>query len=318
MTTILGITLPFFAVIVCGYLADRFGVLTAASRIGLNNFVFYFSLPVLLFSLMAHSDLSASFDWGFVGAYLLVSLVLFGAMAWLTPHWFGLSGPEAALHAVACVYGNVGYVGIPLVVIAFGHAASVPVIITLTLDLAVMIPVTILCIEAGRSSQKNVRAALARSFKALYTNPLVIAIVAGTVFNLLGFGLPKVAENFIKLLGAAAAPCALFALGSSLVGQPLRAAPLETASISLFKLVVHPALLWWVMFDVFHVDPLWGAAAVVGASMPVAATVFIMAQQYQCYVARSSTVTLISTALSLVTITVVISQLSQSGVLSGQ
>ena len=64
MTTILTVTLPFFAVIACGYLADRFGVLTAASRVGLNNFVFYFSLPVLLFSLMAHSDLSASFDWG--------------------------------------------------------------------------------------------------------------------------------------------------------------------------------------------------------------------------------------------------------------
>lgn len=315
LTTIWSVTLPFFAVIGCGYLAERFAVLNEASRVGLNNFVFYFSLPVLLFSLMAHSDLGTRFDWSFVGAYLLVSVSLYGLMWWCSPRLFGLNPAEAALHALACVYGNVGYVGIPLVVVAFGSAASVPVIVTLTIDLAVMIPLTILCIETGRGSQQRLLEVAGTSARALFTNPLVLAILGGAAFALLDLRLPQVADNFIKLLGAAAAPCALFALGSSLVGQPLRAAPAETASMCIFKLIVHPAVLWWVMFKVFDVDPLWGAAAVVGASMPVAATVFIMAQQYRSYVARSSTVILISTLLSLATISLVAAQFTQNGVL---
>lgn len=313
MTTILTVTLPFFAVIACGYLADRLGVLGAASRVGLNNFVFYFALPVLLFSLMASSDLGASFAWNFVGAYMLVSLSLFALTWWLSGRLFGLNGAESAIHAVACVYGNVGYVGIPLVVVVFGSAASIPVIIILTVDLAVMLPLTILCIEAAQGAQRRLLDVARQSVRALCVNPLVIAILSGTIVALLGIDLPVVVDNFIKLLGAAAAPCALFALGSSLVGQPLRAAPVETASTTFFKLLVHPALLWLVMFKLFSVDPLWGTAAVVGASMPVAATVFVMAQKYQCYVARSSTAILISTLLSLLTISVVISLLSESG-----
>ncbi len=309
---ILTVTIPFFAVIGCGYLADRMGVLGEHSRVGLNNFVFYFALPVLLFSLMARSDLGASFDWRFVGAYLLVSLILFGLTWWLSRKLFGLAADQSAMYAAACVYGNTGYVGIPLVVVAFGNAASVPLIICLTIDLAVMLPLTILCVEAGRGSGQRLLDVARQSARALCVNPLIIAIFGGTACSLSGVDLPVVVENFIHLLGASAAPCALFALGSSLVGQPLRAAPVETASISFFKLIVHPIVLWWVMFDVLSVDPLWASAAVVGASMPVAATVYVMAQQTHCYVARSSTAILISTLLSLLTISAAISYLAST------
>ena len=75
MLTILNVTIPFFAVIGCGFLSGRLGILGPAGRAGLNGFVFYFSLPVLLFSIMANSDFGEEFEWAFPLAWALVSLL---------------------------------------------------------------------------------------------------------------------------------------------------------------------------------------------------------------------------------------------------
>lgn len=302
MLTILSIIIPFFAVIACGYGAGRFSLLGDASRVGLNSFVFYFALPVLLFSLMARADIAARFDWMFVGAYLAVSVGLFVIMLAVARALFRLDIQEGAIFALSGVYGNVGYVGIPLVVVAFGHAASIPVIVCLTLDLAIMIPLAIVLIEAQQEGGVRLRQVFSKSVLVLVKNPLIVAITLGVVVSLSGVQLPDIAANFTTLLGVAAAPCALFALGLSLVGRPLTASLVEISFITVVKLTVHPLAVWFAMFHIFVVDPDWALAAVIASTMPVAATVFVVAQQYQTYVVRSSSAILVSTALSVVTI----------------
>ena len=146
--------------------------------------------------------------------------------------------------------------------------------------------------------------------RALAINPLIIAILAGTAMSLSGLPLPAVVHGFANLLGMAAAPCALFALGSSLYGQPMRGALAEVSVIALAKLIIHPLLVWFVMFELFEVDALWGFAAVLAASMPVAATVYVLAQQHETYVVRISTAIAVSTALSIITITAILAYLA--------
>ena len=141
MLTILNVTIPFFAVIGCGYLSERLGILGQASRTGLNRFVFYFALPALLFSIMSNARFDAGFEWQFLAAWSLVSIVLFLLFFAVARGLFGLSAADGTIHALGGVYGNTGYVGIPLVVVAFGPDASVPVILCLTIDLVLMIPI---------------------------------------------------------------------------------------------------------------------------------------------------------------------------------
>jgi len=312
MQTVLTITLPFFALIACGYLAGRAGIIGEASRAGLNNFVFYFALPVLLFSLMARSDLGL-FEWRFVIAYLSVSIGLFLVGLAAARMLFGLDAREGAIHSACGIYGNSGYVGVPLVVIAFGEQASVPVVLCLTMDLVVMMPFAVAVMEAAQGAGGHALEVPRRTAMQLAKNPLILAIVAGTAVSVAELPLPEILERFIDLLGAPAAPCALFVLGASLVGSPIAAGFGQVAAISLVKLVVHPIAVWIAMVDVFAVNPQWATSAVIASTMPVAVTVFVLAQQYRSYVVRCSTAVLVSTVLSVVTVSLFVAWFSAQG-----
>jgi predicted permease len=60
----------------------------------------------------------------------------------------------------------------------------------------------------------------------------------------------------------------------------------------------------------FDVDPLWATVAILGASLPVAANVFIVAKQYDTYVDRASSAILVSTIVSVVTVSALLTVLS--------
>ena len=136
----------------------------------------------------------------------------------------------------------------------------------------------------------------------LVRNPIIVAIFAGALFSATGLGLPTPIEAFTDLLGGAAGPCALFALGATLAGFPVSTGIAEISYMTVFKLLIHPAAIWLATTQIFDVDPLWASVAILGASLPVAANVFIVARQYDTYVERVSSAILVSTAVSVVTV----------------
>ncbi len=311
MTTIL-ITIPFFAVIACGYVATRYKIINSAGRAGLNQFVYYFALPVLIFSLMAQADLQGEFQWTYVTAYGCVALFLFVTTLFLARLILRMKHGTSVVFATACIYGNTGYFGLPFVITAFGHEASVPVIICTTFDLAIMFPLASALFEKSvtSSSGHNTRQVFLNSILSVTKNPLIIATFLGALFSISGFQLPEVADRFIVLLATAAAPCALFALGSSMDEERANFFQYHLWVISLIKLVIHPLLIWYAMFHLFDVDASWGKSAIIAASMPVAVTAYILAQQYNTYVGRTAASILLSTVLSIGTLSFILNQLT--------
>jgi len=310
MTTI-SITLPIFAVIACGYFAVRRNIIDSSGRAGLNNFVFYFALPVLTFSLMSQADLRGEFQWTFVLAYASVGLILFFASIVIARRIFRLNQSMSTVFATASIYGNTGYFGVPFVVIAFGQQASVPMVVCTTIDLAIMLPLASVLLDRARSSESGkftevVSGALASVVK----NPLIIAAALGAAVSLSQIELPQIADRFIILLGSAAAPCALFALGASMNEQRAAFVQGELYVISLIKLAVHPFLMWLAMFHFFAVDLSWGQIAIIAAAMPVAVTAYVLAQQFNVYVGRTSASILLSTAASIATLSFVLNHVS--------
>ena len=300
MQTILNTALPFFALIFCGYGAGRFRLLSEASIAGVNAFVFYFALPTFLFNLIATAQLKNILNAPFVAAYLSAGFSVFVVATLLGRLLFKVGPGEAALQGSAAVLGNTGYMGLPLVAAVFGEAAAIPLVLGLTLEVTLIIPFTIALVEATKGSggwsrvPSSVTSALAR-------NPLIIAIFAGALISAIGLGLPTPVENFTDLLGGTAGPCALFALGATLAGRSLSAGLGEVSYMTSFKLFVHPSAMW-LTTQVFGVTSLWATVAVLGAALPVAANVFILARQYDTYVDRTSSAILLSTAVSVVTV----------------
>lgn len=310
MEPILNTALPFFALIFCGYGAGRFELLSRASVTGVNAFVFYFALPTFLFNLMSTSPVAEVLNASYVAAYLGTGLVVFAVAAVLGRMFFRVRPAEAAVQGAAAVLGNTGYMGLPLVVAAFGDRAAIPLAIGLTLEATVLIPLTIILIEAQKGLGGGLPHLLASVAGAMARNPLIIAILVGALFSATGFGLPTPLGNFTELLGGAAGPCALFALGATLAGQRISSGLSEVSYMTTFKLFIHPAAMWFATTRIFDVDPLWATVAILGSSLPIAANVFIVARQYDTYVERTSSAILLSTLVSVVTVSALLAVLT--------
>ena len=302
MQTILNTALPFFALIFCGYGAGYLRLLSEASVAGVNAFVFYFALPAFIFNLLATSPLADVLNVPFVAAYLGTGLVVFAAAALLGRLLFQVSRSEAALQGSAAVLGNTGYMGIPLVAAAFGDRAAIPLVLGLTLEATVLIPLGIVLVEAQKGLGGGYSRLLGSVAGAMVRNPIIVAIFAGVLVSAIGLGLPTPVENFTDLLGRAAGPCALFALGATLASFPISTGIGEVSYMTFFKLLIHPAAIWFATTRLFDVDPLWASVAILGAALPVAANVFIVAKQYDTYVDRVSSAILVSTVISVVTV----------------
>jgi malonate transporter len=302
MQSIHNTALPFFALIFCGYGAGRLRLLDETAAAGVNTFVFYFALPAFLFGLMSSSPIGEVVNAPFIGAYVTASLVLFALTALVGFRLFEIGRAEAAVQGLAAVLANTGYMGIPLVSAVFGREAAVPIVVGLTLDGVLMIPLGIVIIESSKGRAESLTHTALATFSALARNPLILSIFAGLAVSTTGFNPPMPLGNFLDLLGGTAGPCALFALGATLAGRTVAGGTAEVSYMTFMKLVLHPAALFFTTTVIFSVDPFWATAALLGAALPIAANVFIVARQYNVYVSRTSSAILISTALSLISV----------------
>ena len=143
-------------------------------------------------------------------------------------------------------------------------------------------------------------AAIVPVLRGIAANPMILAMVAGLSWGGLGLPMPAPLDEFLSILGAAATPGALFAIGASLAGRSLaRLAP--SAWLSGAKLILHPAAVGLAAWG-FDVDPVAAGVMVVAAGLPVAGNVYILAQHFGLAQQRVSTAILISTAASILTI----------------
>jgi predicted permease len=302
MSVLLTVVFPIFAIILAGYLCGRSKVLGDGSAEGLNKFVYWVALPALLFKAMATVDMDALRNWDFLGAYIggqAITMALAMAAGMLL---FRNSIAEAGMNGMNGIYGNTGFLGIPLALSAFGDAATVPTIITVIVNSALVVAVAVVIIEMGESKQAKPLHVLKDVGMALVKNPMLIAPVAGIIWAALPIPFPEALDKFCTLLGAAAGPCALFAIGLFLVGKPITQGMAEVSTGTLIKLIVQPAITWLLIAYVFAVPPLWAAVAVLMAATPTGAGSFVLAQQYNLYVQRTSSVILLSTIGSVLTI----------------
>lgn len=305
MNVIFETVVPLFGLVLCGFLAGKFGVLGPASFEGLNRYVFYFALPGLTFSVLSNLSLSEVVNGRFLAAYLGAGLSAFALAAFFGRSLFGLKRDEWAMVGSAACLGNTGYMGLPLMGAALGAQATGILALGLAAEAIIILPLAMILVESGRGNGKLSEKATS-IVSHMVKNPLMISLAAGAAFSIFGLSLPVPAANFVDLLGSTAGPVALFALGATLSAFKVSSHPSEVAMMSGFKLLLHPALMLAFVLLLGVPQP-WASVALIAASLPVAANVFVIARQYDAFVGRVSSVVLVSTAISIVTVSVVVS-----------
>ncbi len=306
MEAIFNVILPVFALIACGYLAAKFGILSGDSTDALNKFVFFIAMPVLLFHVVATLNPAEIFNWTFIGGFMAANAIVLLLSIFISMVFFRRDLAESGLFAMAGTIGNAVYMGIPLSVIAFGDSALIPAIIAaLFQSVCFIIPVVIL-LELGVNKGAGGFGIATKLVRSLSKNPIMMAPLAGLVWALTGWSLPVPVDTFSKILGAAAGPCALFAIGLFLYGKPIHEGVREVGAMVVLKLLIQPVIAYILLFHVFDIEPLYAQVGLLLAALPTGANSFVLAQQYGRFVQRASTAILISTVVAVVTLSVLL------------
>jgi predicted permease len=310
MVDVLLQTLPFFALIGLGYVSGRTGFFPDEATAWLTKFIFYFALPAMIFRFAANLSLGDVFDRESVLAYLLATTVVYClVVAVALMRRRGLE--EAAVEAQCGVIGNVGFLGLPMLAMLLGERAIGPVMMVLAIDVAVFGSLIVILITGRRDGRVSIRI-LGSVVKGLLTNPMIMSLVAGFAWSALALPIPGPFAEFLTILGAAATPGALFAIGASLASKS--AERLGAALwLSGSKLILHPAAVAFAVLVLFPVDPYVAGVMVAAAALPVAGNVFILAQHYRVAPQRVSASILVSTAVSVLTVPAVIAWLGKLG-----
>lgn len=302
MAEISSLVLPFFGLILLGYVAARWKKLDEQALGWLNIFIIYIALPALFFKIIGKTPLSELARFDFILTSLAATYTIFTLVFVLGRFGTGSTTGEATVQGLAGAYGNIGYLGPGIALAAFGEAAALPLALIFAFENMVHFSVAPAFMAFdGRDSRPPL--VLARDvLLKIATHPFILATAAGFLAAGTGFKPPLVLQTMIDNLAQAAAPCALFAMGVTLALRPLKRVPVEIPYIVPAKLMVLPVLMYFYLSFTGNYPEVWVATALLLAALPTATNVFVIAQQYSTWQERASATVLITTVISVVTV----------------
>ena len=310
---VLSSLLPVVLLIGIGFVAGRMKLIRGEAVRDLSNLVFLVLVQALLFRTMATSHLER-LDLKSVVLYYVVAGAMFFALLLIQ----GLNSRSAVV-ALAAIFSNTLMIGVPLVQLAYGQAGLVHLFTLISMHALVLLTLATVVIELlvareqsqqsrGQQPRRHIAATVARAVKNAILHPVPLPIIAGFLYSLTGIGLHPVVERPLKLLGDAFGPVALVLVGVTLaqtaIGRHLKGA----LGISVLKTIAHPILMaaaGWAL----GLRGLPLTVMVVAAALPVGANVFLFSQRYHKAEDLVTASVAVSTAMGLVTISVVMALL---------
>ncbi len=303
------IVFPVFALIVLGYAGVRFRYFSEALQKGLTEFAGTVAIPALLFRTVATSTTPSV-------SPLKIWFAYFGAVAviWILATLmtrFVLQRPigDSASISMTSAYGNTVMLGIPLCVALYGEAAVPPMAAILAFTSPTYWTVATLHHQAAISERDQSLVRLLWSVtRDLARNPLIVAILCGTLVRITGLPLPTVLDRVLQLLGQAGVPSALVALGAGLVGFAIKGQGPTLATVLTLKLLVMPLVALGLIVAV-GLPPAAAGVVLIFAATPSGANAYLFASKVDRAVNSASGAVALGTMLSLVTMSVVVAWL---------
>ncbi len=299
---VLDLALPFFGLILLGYVAGKLTDIPESGLAWMQTFVIYIALPALFFNIIAATPIGQLANGRFV-LLTLSSTALIFLIALATSLRRTRDLATSAIQATGGAYANVGYMGPGLTLVAMGPESAVPVALIFVFDSLFFFTVVPLLMGVAGARKGSLFDTVRLIVWRVVTHPFNIATAAGFVAAALQMPPPVPIAKLLGLLQGAAAPCALFVMGVTVAQRPLRKIESEMPLLLALKLVAHPVMVWVLLSAFWDFGRVWTFSAVLMASLPPALSVFVIATQYQTYVERSSQLVLAGTVASVVTVT---------------
>ncbi len=309
MLDILKVTFPFFALVLCGYLAARRRLLPMDAIGGLNAFVLFFALPCMLYRFGAGTPVARLFDPAVAAVWLPCALLMVALAVRISLNE-RIRWNDAAFGALVAAFPNTGFMGVPLMLALLGQVAAGPMIASILID---MVVTTSLCIALSRldsAGQGGAALAARKALRGVVLNPLPWAILLGGLSSALSMQLPRPLAATVGLLADAASPVALFTIGAVLArSQQVSSSPgkgslplRDFLPVALAKLLVHPLLVLALGHGLvalgLPLEPFALMVLVLVAALPSASNVAVLAERYGADTGRIARIIMLTTAAS--------------------
>lgn len=290
---------PLFSLVLVGYVLMRFSGWSAAVSDSLSQFVFSVALPAMLFRLMSDSSklppVDARLLIAFFGGCLIV-FVIGRLIAWKV---FALDGVSQSVFALGGVFSNNVLLGLPLAKVALGDAAVPSVALVLVFNALILWTLVTVSVEWARHGSFSMRG-FAKTVRGVLTNPVVAGILSGTALSLTGWSLPAAIDVPLSMVGQAATPMALIALGMGLAEYGIRAGWRVSVAISAVKLLVQPFVVW-MLARLLGLPAMETQVVVLLSSMAIGANVYLMSRQFKALEGPIASSLVLSTGLAALT-----------------
>lgn len=299
MNKIITVVIPLFGMIFCGFYIVRIGGIAKEAVKGLVGIVFWLFLPCFIFMKTIGTREHGDLDWRLLTAYYSACLVIFIIAAVGGKLWFGGTARIACLRGLSSISGVVGYMGLPLMVMAFGDAATLPTLMITMADNFIILAGGSLMMEIAAPPtagvKNNASAVAASALKGVVTNPLIISAFLAIVFIFTEASLPSFLHVFATQMTNATGPLALVALGAALaVHKTQGLSKPDALFLVTLKVLVLPLLVFFSTKYLFGLDDFLVKIATLMAALPIAVNVFILASRYKIYEQEISSAMLLS------------------------
>lgn len=291
------VMMTLFAIVIVGYVAGRLGYMGGEFDKRLSSLVINITCPALILSSAMTGELpDRRLILPLLGISIITYIILTGVVFWL-PRYLTKQKADEGIVGFALMFGNVGFMGYPVVASIFGHqAVFYAAVLNVVNTLAVFTVGTILIVGDlgdGKQFQK----------KVLYSTPMLSAYLAMLIVAL-GIGnIPSLISQPLTMIGNITVPAALLIIGSSMSQLSLRTmlGNRTVYATTLFRLILIP-LGFYYLFSALGFDPYVVNINTVVIAMPVATYGTILCLKYGRETTLITEVTLITTLLSMLTI----------------
>ncbi|MFT2111261.1 AEC family transporter [Marinomonas sp. 2405UD68-3] len=308
MLEILIKTTPLFALIAIGYFCKKTAVFSSKNLKHLTQFVMYLSLPAVLLGKLSTTDFDTLINVPFLAAYTLALLGVMFLSGFIGYVIFDRNKKNSIMTGLGGVYGNIGFLAIPVLSSTIGEWVAIPLAMMLTLDLLILLPVATFLLQLNNTSN-DLQLTPIKALKRSLLNPLILSIALGLLLSVGEINVPNNLIISLQWLGSAAGPCAMFIVGTALFGRKISQNPIPALYMSTIKLLIMP-LVVYVLMTLMQVHPTWIIAATLGASMPCAAVLGVIAEEHKANPHQASSAVLLTTVCSMATLPFLIHLLS--------
>lgn len=297
--TALILILPIFGLVLVGWLASVAKIISERVGDGLSEYVFALAVPALIVSTLTRPGLSGEIAWGYWASYFGGAAVAWAVGSLIGRRTPGVDRRGAVLRGFAASQSNTVFVGVPMILQAYGEAGAFPLFMLLAVHLPLMMGAATLLVESesGRPLSQRMKALAL----ALGKNPIFLALVVGLSMKAAGLSFSGIAKALVDSLAGTASTCALIALGAGLTRYRVLHDLPGASVVAALKLGLHPLAVWLLAFHVFTLPPAYAGVAVLFAAMPVGINAYLLAVRYKSEQGLVAAAVLVSTLAAIAT-----------------